>query len=66
MVMGIIVTVYSAHLHQQGGNEACSTNSANYTGGLLMYASYFLLFFVLFINKYCCSDLEEEPTKKLD
>jgi len=50
MLVGIFVTV-KAVLYQIAGEE-CYVNKTNSVLGLLMYASYFVLFFKLFIDNY--------------
>merc|ERR1712190_273977 len=50
MLMGMFVTV-KAVLHQAAGDE-CHVNKTNSVLGLGMYASYFLLFFKLFVENY--------------
>jgi len=51
MLVGMFVTV-KAVLHQSMGEE-CHVNRANSALGLCMYASYFVLFFKLFVDNYC-------------
>lgn len=50
MVVGSVVTVYSAAVHMGGGK--CKVDPANYRLGLAMYLSYFALFCMLFYSKY--------------
>ena len=50
MVVGSVVTVYSASLHASG--YKCKVDQANYKLGLAMYLSYFALFCILFYSKY--------------
>jgi len=50
MVVGSVVTVYSASLHANG--YKCKVDPANYKLGLAMYLSYFALFCILFYSKY--------------
>jgi hypothetical protein len=51
MVVGMFVTV-KAVLYQSAGHE-CHVNKTNSMLGLAMYFSYFVLFFILFVNNYC-------------
>lgn len=51
MLVGMYVTI-KAVLHQVTGQE-CHVNKTNSVLGLLMYLSYFLLFFKLFVDNYC-------------
>merc|ERR1739848_979120 len=51
MVIGIWVTI-SAVVYQISGLE-CDVNKTNSILGLLMYASYFVLFFKLLVDNYC-------------
>jgi elongation of very long chain fatty acids protein 6 len=53
MVIGIVITFTSAMKHRELGKDVCWTNETNYFAGMLMYFSYFLLFAVLFVEKYC-------------
>merc|ERR1712187_19841 len=50
MLVGMFVTV-KAVLHQAAGEE-CHVNKTNSVLGLGMYASYFVLFFKLFVDNY--------------
>jgi hypothetical protein len=50
MVVGMYVTV-QAVLYQANGHE-CHVNKTNSVLGLLMYFSYFVLFFKLFVDNY--------------
>merc|ERR1712206_1491 len=50
MLVGMFVTV-RAVLYQAAGEE-CHVNKTNSVLGLTMYASYFLLFFKLFVENY--------------
>merc|ERR1712176_597711 len=50
MLVGMFVTV-KAVLYQAGGDE-CHVNKTNPVLGLSMYASYFVLFFKLFVDNY--------------
>merc|ERR1712050_346116 len=51
MLVGMFITV-KAVLHQAAGEE-CHVNKTNSVLGLAMYASYFVLFFKLFVDNYC-------------
>jgi len=51
MIMGIVVTVVSAYHHEKDPSS-CSVDPQNYKLGFVMYASYFVLFAVLFYNNY--------------
>ena len=53
MVVGIVVTVASVVYHANG--HVCYTNLFNSALGLIMYASYFVLFLQLFIKNYVLS-----------
>jgi len=61
MVVGIIVTV-NAVMYQVAGQE-CYVNKTNSFLGLLMYASYFVLFLKLFIENYIITK-KRESTKR--
>jgi len=50
MLVGMFVTV-KAVMYQVGGEE-CHVNKTNSVLGLSMYASYFILFFKLFVDNY--------------
>merc|ERR1711881_285831 len=50
MLVGMFVTV-KAVMYQAGGEE-CHVNKTNSILGLTMYASYFVLFFKLFVDNY--------------
>merc|ERR1712151_808687 len=50
MLVGMFVTV-KAVLYQAAGDE-CHVNKTNSVLGLGMYASYFMLFFKLFVDNY--------------
>merc|ERR1719220_2747819 len=50
MLVGMFVTI-KAVMYQNAGLE-CHVNKTNSVLGLAMYASYFLLFFKLFIENY--------------
>merc|ERR1712190_703072 len=50
MLMGMFVTV-KAVLYEAAGDE-CHVNKTNSVLGLSMYASYFVLFFKLFVDNY--------------
>merc|ERR1712118_439385 len=50
MLVGMFVTI-KAVLHQAAGDE-CHVNKTNSILGLSTYASYFLLFFKLFVDNY--------------
>merc|ERR1711948_40997 len=51
MLVGMFVTV-KAVMYQAAGEE-CHVNKTNSVLGLAMYASYFVLFFKLFVDNYC-------------
>merc|ERR1712014_419290 len=50
MLVGMFVTI-KAVMYQAAGEE-CHVNKTNSVFGLAMYASYFLLFFKLFVDNY--------------
>merc|ERR1712190_487139 len=50
MLVGMFVTI-KAVMHQAAGEE-CHVNKTNSVLGLAMYASYFVLFFKLFVDNY--------------
>merc|ERR1719450_1937870 len=50
MLVGMFITM-KAVLHQAAGEE-CHVNKTNSVLGLAMYASYFVLFFKLFVDNY--------------
>merc|ERR1712137_1270344 len=54
MAVGMFVTV-KAVSYQMGGQE-CHVNKTNSVLGLTMYFSYFVLFFMILIEKYCCKE----------
>merc|ERR1712039_685606 len=68
MLVGMFVTV-RAVLFQADGKE-CHVNKTNSVLGLLMYFSYFLLFFKLFVDNYVtrsrkrCSDQKLQARNK--
>jgi len=51
MLVGMLITT-KAVMHQAAGEE-CHVNKTNSVLGLAMYASYFVLFFKLFVDNYC-------------
>merc|ERR1712015_170611 len=51
MLVGMFVTI-KAVMYQAAGEE-CHVNKTNSVLGLSMYASYFVLFFKLFVDNYC-------------
>merc|ERR1711972_708831 len=51
MLVGMFVTMRAVQ-HQAEGEE-CHVNKTNSVLGLAMYASYFVLFFKLFVDNYC-------------
>merc|ERR1712050_605000 len=51
MLVGMFVTMKAVQ-HQAEGEE-CHVNKTNSILGLTMYASYFVLFFKLFVDNYC-------------
>ena len=53
MVIGILVTVWSVVQHAQGA--VCFVSLTNSLLGLMMYASYFVLFLQLFLSHYVYS-----------
>jgi elongation of very long chain fatty acids protein 6 len=62
MLVGIFVTV-KAVLYQAAGEE-CHVNRTNSVLGLLMYASYFVLFFKLFVDNYFVKGKGARPPQK--
>ncbi|CAE8601505.1 unnamed protein product [Polarella glacialis] len=60
MLVGMYVTI-KAVLYQAQGQE-CHVNKTNSVLGLLMYLSYFVLFFKLFIDNYCLQAKKSEPS----
>ena len=64
MIVGMAVTVASALKHMEGGNDACWVNPANYKMGFAMYATYFVLFAILFKNLYCAGGRKAKKTEK--
>merc|ERR1712061_114308 len=69
MLVGMYVTV-KAVFHQARGEE-CHVNKTNSVLGLGMYFSYFVLFFKLFVDNYCCkskdsASLPRKPSVALD
>lgn len=52
MAVGSYVTWHSACMYYREGPKACAVNAANFKLGLAMYGAYFLLFCLLFYNKY--------------
>lgn len=59
MVVGIVVTVTSVVYHARG--VTCYVSLTNSALGLLMYASYFVLFLQLFLSHYVYS--KKKPQK---
>merc|ERR1712151_1491633 len=51
MLVGMFVTMRAVQLQAEG--EECHVNKTNSILGLAMYASYFVLFFKLFVDNYC-------------
>ncbi|CAE8666492.1 unnamed protein product [Polarella glacialis] len=70
MVGGMVVCVTAARRHMAGGAQVCAVDAANYKLGLAMYSSYFILFFLLFWNKYfggkCCGGKSRTASKGND
>merc|ERR1711870_126272 len=69
MIVGMYVTI-KAVFHQTRGEE-CHVNKTNSVLGLVMYFSYFVLFFKLFVDNYCCKSkdsvsLPRKPSVALD
>merc|ERR1711870_37551 len=69
MIVGMYVTI-KAVFHQTRGEE-CHVNKTNSVLGLVMYVSYFVLFFKLFVDNYCCKSkdsvsLPRKPSVALD
>merc|ERR1712066_540691 len=62
MLVGMFVTV-KAVLYQAAGNE-CHVNKTNSVLGLSMYASYFVLFFKLFVDNYYLKPKKSLAMKK--
>uniref|UniRef100_A0A7S0ZUN4 Elongation of fatty acids protein n=1 Tax=Noctiluca scintillans TaxID=2966 RepID=A0A7S0ZUN4_NOCSC len=52
MIVGMFVTIKAVQ-YQIAGIE-CNVNKTNSILGLAMYFSYFVLFFILFVENYCC------------
>lgn len=65
MVVGCAVTSMSAYYHTQDP-ESCFVNPANFRLGLGMYASYWLLFAVLFRNLYCVGSGNGAKTERTE
>merc|ERR1711972_1030832 len=61
MLVGMFVTI-KAVLYQVAGQE-CHVNRTNSVLGLSMYASYFVLFFKLFIDNYVTSKGDKRARK---
>mmetsp|Transcript_2117 Transcript_2117/g.5530 ORF Transcript_2117/g.5530 Transcript_2117/m.5530 type:complete len:242 (+) Transcript_2117:63-788(+) len=59
MVVGILVTVWSVVQHAQGA--ICFVSLTNSLLGLMMYASYFVLFLQLFLSHYVYSKKPPAP-----
>merc|ERR1712151_1389017 len=62
MLVGMFVTVKAA-MYQTAG-ETCHVNRTNSVLGLSMYASYFLLFFKLFVDNYYLKPRSDKVAKK--
>merc|ERR1712039_1163884 len=62
MLVGMFVTI-KAVLYQAAGEE-CHVNKTNSVLGLSMYASYFFLFFKLFVDNYYLKPKSEKATRK--
>jgi hypothetical protein len=62
MLVGMFVTI-KAVMYQAAGEE-CHVNKTNSVLGLSMYASYFLLFFKLFVDNYYLKPKNEKVAKK--
>merc|ERR1719450_1555584 len=63
MLVGMFVTV-KAVLYQAAGEE-CHVNRTNSVLGLSMYASYFVLFFKLFVDNYYLKPRSDKCAKKM-
>merc|ERR1719330_813926 len=46
---------------KQAALRTCRVDPANWKMGLLMYFSYFILFCVLFFDKYCATSRSKDP-----
>merc|ERR1712060_613446 len=62
MLVGMFVTI-KAVMYQAAGEE-CHVNKTNSVLGLAMYASYFLLFFKLFVDNYFLKSKRETVVRK--
>merc|ERR1719161_1503056 len=62
MLVGMFVTI-KAVVHQAAGEE-CHVNKTNSVLGLSMYASYFLLFFNLFVDNYYLKPKGDKVARK--
>merc|ERR1719412_973201 len=62
MLVGMFVTI-RAVMYQAAGDE-CHVNKTNSVLGLSMYASYFLLFFKLFVDNYYLKNKSGKATRK--
>merc|ERR1711933_392047 len=60
MLVGMFVTMRAVQ-HQAEGGE-CHVNKTNSILGLAMYASYFVLFFKLFVDNYCLKPRRQRRT----
>jgi len=63
MLVGMFVTV-KAVVYQAAGEE-CHVNKTNSVLGLSMYASYFLLFFKLFVDNYYLKPKSSKVARKV-
>lgn len=60
--MGVgMAILYAAFRYKRDGvEEECSITRMNWLAGFAMYASYFALFFVFFVKRYCCKRAAKE------
>merc|ERR1712187_581431 len=63
MLVGMFVTV-KAVTYQASGLE-CHVNKTNSVLGLSMYASYFILFFKLFVDNYYLKPKDDKVARKM-
>jgi hypothetical protein len=64
MIGGTVATALSAYFYSTGGHAECAVDPANFKMGLGMYGSYFILFSMLFKDKYFPTKGEKKKEEK--
>ena len=63
MAVGVTVCTM-VYYYKQVQGRACDVDDKNWLAGLIMYASYFVLFFVLAVDRYCLPKRAGKKGKK--